>query len=97
MSRKNITAALLASAAFGKIVSKRSFGEPKRLRGSQLRRSTCASDAASYGSQAHSKGKKAAKRNPDQREMLLRIAGGAPSKEGTEKQSQKSSGRKKAG
>ena len=42
------------------------------------------------------KGKKAAKRNVDQREMLLPIAGGAPAKEAAEKQ-QKPGVRKKAG
>ena len=43
------------------------------------------------------KGKKAAKRNPDQREMLLPIAGTGPAKEATENQPQKTSTRKKAG
>ena len=43
------------------------------------------------------KGRKAAKRNPEQREILLPIAGGAPAKEGVEKQQAKASTRKKAG
>jgi DNA end-binding protein Ku len=43
------------------------------------------------------KAKKAAKGSPDQREMLLPIAGGAPAKEAAEKQPQKPSARKKAG
>jgi DNA end-binding protein Ku len=43
------------------------------------------------------KGKRAAKGNPDQREMLLPIAGGAPAKEAAEKQAQKVGARKKAG
>ena len=43
------------------------------------------------------KGKKSAKRNPDQREMLLPIAGGAGAKEAAEKQPQKPGVRKKAG
>jgi DNA end-binding protein Ku len=43
------------------------------------------------------KGKRTAKRDPDQREMLLPIAGGAPAKEAAEKQPQKPSVRKKAG
>ena len=43
------------------------------------------------------KGKKAVKRNPDQREMLLPIAGGGPGKEAAEKQAPKSGARKKAG
>jgi DNA end-binding protein Ku len=43
------------------------------------------------------KGKKVAKRNPDQREMLLPIAGGGPKKEVAEKQLAKASARKKAG
>jgi DNA end-binding protein Ku len=42
------------------------------------------------------KGKKAAKRNAGQREMLLPIAGGAP-KEAAQKQPQKTGARKKAG
>ena len=42
------------------------------------------------------KGKKAAKRNAGQREMLLPIAGGAQ-KEAAEKQPQKTAPRKKAG
>jgi len=44
------------------------------------------------------KGKKAVKkRNPDQREILLPIAGGGPTKEVAEKQPAKASARKKAG
>jgi hypothetical protein len=44
------------------------------------------------------KGKRAAKRDSDQREMLLPIAGGAPAKEAVEKQAtQKPSARKKTG
>ncbi|MGH6799221.1 MAG: Ku protein [Roseiarcus sp.] len=44
------------------------------------------------------KGKRAAKGNPNQREMLLPLAGGAPAKEAPEKQTtQKSGARKKAG
>jgi DNA end-binding protein Ku len=48
------------------------------------------------------KGKRAAKGGPDQREMLLPIAGGAPAKErdakeASEKPTQKTGGRKKAG
>ena len=46
---------------------------------------------------AAAKGKKAAKLNPDQREMLLPIAGGAPAKAEEEKQPAKPSPRKKAG
>jgi DNA end-binding protein Ku len=42
-------------------------------------------------------GRKAAKRNPDQREMLLPIAGGAAPAEEAEKRPQKSGPRKKAG
>jgi hypothetical protein len=43
------------------------------------------------------KSRKAAKRNPDQREILLLIAGGGPVKEAAEKQPAKASARKKAG
>jgi DNA end-binding protein Ku len=43
------------------------------------------------------KGKKAVKRNLDQREMLLPIAGGGPAKEAAEKEPPKSGVRKKAG
>jgi DNA end-binding protein Ku len=43
------------------------------------------------------KAKKAVKRNPDQREILLPIAGGGPAKEVAEKQPAKASFRKKAG
>jgi DNA end-binding protein Ku len=43
------------------------------------------------------KGKKAANRNSDQREMLLPIAGGAPAKAAEEKQPAKPGARKKAG
>jgi DNA end-binding protein Ku len=43
------------------------------------------------------KGKKSAKGSPDQREMLLPIAGGAPAKAAAEKQPQKPGVRKKAG
>ena len=43
------------------------------------------------------KGKKAVKRNPDQREILLPIVGGGPAKEVAEKQPAKASARKKAG
>ena len=43
------------------------------------------------------KAKKAVKRNPDQREILLPIAGGGPAKEVSEKQPAKASARKKAG
>jgi hypothetical protein len=44
------------------------------------------------------KGKRAAKGAPDQRAMLLPIAGGAPAKEAVEKQAtQKPGARKKAG
>jgi DNA end-binding protein Ku len=43
------------------------------------------------------KGKPAAKRNPNQREILLPIAGGAPPKEAPAKQEQKPGARKKAG
>jgi len=46
---------------------------------------------------AASKGKKAANRNLDQREMLLPIAGGAPAKAAAEKQPAKSGATKKAG
>jgi DNA end-binding protein Ku len=42
------------------------------------------------------KGKPAAKRNPNQREILLPIAGGAPAKEVPAKQEQKPGARKKA-
>src|SRR5271155_1130851 len=42
------------------------------------------------------KAKKAVKRNPDQREILLPIAGGGPTKEVAEKQPAKASARKKA-
>jgi DNA end-binding protein Ku len=43
------------------------------------------------------KGKLAAKGNPNQREILLPITGGAPAKEAPEKQAQKPGARKKAG
>jgi hypothetical protein len=43
------------------------------------------------------KAKKAVKRNPDQREIPLPIAGGGPAKEAAEKQPAKASVRKKAG
>jgi DNA end-binding protein Ku len=46
---------------------------------------------------AVAKGKKAANRNSDQREMLLPIAGGAPAKAAEEKQPAKPGARKKAG
>jgi hypothetical protein len=46
---------------------------------------------------AASKGKKAANRNLDQREMLLPIAGGAPAKAAAEKQPAKPGATKKAG
>jgi len=47
---------------------------------------------------AAAKGKRAAKGSPDQREMLLPIAGGAPAKEASEKPAaQKPGARKKAG
>jgi len=46
---------------------------------------------------AAAKGKKAAKGSPDQREMLLPIAGGAPQKAATEKQPAKPAAAKKAG
>jgi hypothetical protein len=47
---------------------------------------------------AAAKGKRTAKGSPDQREMLLPIAGGAPAKETPEKQTaQKPGPRKKAG
>ena len=46
---------------------------------------------------AAAKGKKAANRNLDQREMLLPIAGGAPAKAAAEKQPAKSGATKKAG
>jgi DNA end-binding protein Ku len=47
--------------------------------------------------EAAPKGKAAAKRNPNQREILLPIAGGAPAKEAPAKQEQKPGARKKAG
>jgi DNA end-binding protein Ku len=60
--------------------------------------------AAAAKPAAAAKGKRAAKGNPDQREMLLPIAGGAPAKEAgapakeaSEKQAQKPGARKKAG
>ena len=64
-------------------------------RGGQAR----AGDAAGCGGQgaAAAKGKKAANRNLDQREMLLPIAGGAPAKAAAEKQPAKSGATKKAG
>jgi hypothetical protein len=43
------------------------------------------------------KGKPAAKRTPNQREILLPIAGGAPAKAAPEKQEQKPGARQKAG
>jgi len=46
---------------------------------------------------AAAKGKKAANRNLDQREMLLPIAGGAPAKAAAEKRPAKASPSKKAG
>ena len=46
---------------------------------------------------AAAKGKKAANRNLDQREMLLPIAGGAPAKAAAEKQPAKPGATKKAG
>jgi DNA end-binding protein Ku len=46
---------------------------------------------------AASKGKKAANRNPDQREMLLPIAGGSPAKAAAEKQPAKPGATKKVG
>ena len=53
--------------------------------------------AAAAKPAAASKGKKAVKGSPDQREMLLPIAGGAPPKEAAEKQPARSGARKKAG
>ena len=53
--------------------------------------------AASAKAPAAAKGKKAANRNVDQREMLLPIAGGAPAKAAAEKQPAKSGATKKAG
>jgi DNA end-binding protein Ku len=47
--------------------------------------------------EAAPKGKAAAKRNPNQREILLPITGGAPPKEAPAKQEQKPGARKKAG
>lgn len=47
-------------------------------------------------SAAAPKGKPAAKRNPNQREILLPIAGGAPAKAAPAKQEQKPGARKKA-
>jgi DNA end-binding protein Ku len=47
--------------------------------------------------EAAPKGKAAGKRNPNQREILLPIAGGAPAKEAPAKQEQKPGARKKAG
>ena len=54
-------------------------------------------DHALFAHRVADKGKQAAK-GPDQREMLLPIAGGAPEKEVVERQvTQKPGGRKKAG
>jgi DNA end-binding protein Ku len=60
-------------------------------------RQTPPTAAATAKPVAAPKGKRAAKGNPDQREMLLPIAGGAPAKEAPEKQAQKPGARKKAG
>lgn len=46
---------------------------------------------------AAAKGKPAVKGNPNQREILLPITGGAPAKEAPQKQQQKPGARKKAG
>lgn len=86
----------------GMPVSKRKF-EPKIVGGMDLMAALRQSIAASEGQDnakavskaktpataAPTKGKKSAKRNPDQRELLLPIAGGAPAKEGAKEAGKK--------
>jgi DNA end-binding protein Ku len=79
-------------AALRQSIEKAKEAQAKAARPAPATQPVAAAKAA-----AAPKGKKAANRNSDQREMLLPIAGGAPAKAAEEKQPAKSGARKKAG
>jgi len=81
-------------AALRQSIEKAREAQPKPA---ALMPAPAAQPAAPAKAPAAAKGKKAAKGSPDQREMLLPIAGGAPAKAGAEKQPAKPAAAKKAG
>jgi DNA end-binding protein Ku len=81
-------------AALRQSIEKAKEAQPKPA---AVKPAQAAQPAAPAKGPAAAKGKKAAKGSPDQREMLLPIAGGAPSKAAAEKQPAKPAAAKKAG
>jgi DNA end-binding protein Ku len=81
-------------AALRQSIEKAKEAQPKPA---AVKPATAAQPAAPAKAPAAAKGKKAAKGSSDQREMLLPIAGGAPSKAAAEKRPAKPAAAKKAG
>jgi DNA end-binding protein Ku len=93
--RPRIVAGTDLMAALRQSIERAKEAEPKPA--AATKPAPAAQPVAAAKAAAAPKAKKTAKRNPNQREMLLPIDGGGPQKEAAEKQPAKPSARKKAG